>query len=146
LVLEPVVAARDRLLIPAEPDAQPVPSEASEQHHSDEEQPANAGAVFRNAGVRVPAKIVSDSSDIDLTQHFNLTPEESFAALRGVKISALQNERALGKGPEFKRVGRRIFYPLKEIEKYLAACTVKPTRTATLIDGVARRRKSSAKA
>ena len=89
----------------------------------------------------MPAKTLSDTSDIDLTQHFNLTPEESFAALRGVKISALQNERALGKGPEFKRVGRRIYYPLKEIERYLASCTVKPTRTLTLIDGAARGRK-----
>ncbi len=92
----------------------------------------------------MPAKNVSDTSDFDLTQHFNLTAEENFAALRGVKISALQNERALGKGPEFKRVGRKIYYPLKEIEKYLAACTVKPSRTATLIDGGSRRRRSSA--
>ena len=88
----------------------------------------------------MPAKPSSVPSEIDLTQVFNLFPEESFAALRGVKISALQNERALGKGPEFKRVGRRIYYPLGEIEKYLAACTVKPTRTPTLIDGVSRRR------
>jgi hypothetical protein len=100
---------------------------------------------FDAGGARVPAKTFSDTSDIDLTQHFNLTPEAKFAALRGVKISALQNERALGKGPEFKRVGRKIYYPLGEIEKYLAACTVKPTRTPTLVDGVSRRRRNGAK-
>jgi hypothetical protein len=95
----------------------------------------------------VPAKTVSDPSDIDLKQHFNLAEEAKFAALRGVKISALQNERARGEGPAFRRVGRKIYYPLDEIEKYLAACTVKPTRAPTLIDGVpSRRRKSSARA
>jgi hypothetical protein len=93
----------------------------------------------------VPAKTLSDPSDIDLIQHFRLVAEEKFAALRRTKISALQNERALGNGPPFVRVGRAVYYSLGEIEKYLAACTVKPSRAPTLIDGVSRRRKSSAK-
>jgi hypothetical protein len=91
-------------------------------------------------------KTLSDSPVGDLQKRFDLVPESAFAALRGVDFRALSNERSQGKGPTFLRVGRQIFYPLKEIEKYLAACTVKPTRTPTLIDGVSRRRKSSATA
>jgi hypothetical protein len=87
-------------------------------------------------------KTVSDAAVGDLQQRFDLVPEAAFANLRGVKMSALWNERSLGKGPTFLRVGRQIYYPLKEIEKYLAACTIKPTRASTLID--ARRQRRSA--
>jgi hypothetical protein len=91
-------------------------------------------------------KAVSDPEVGDLQQRLGLVSEAEFAALRGVKVSALWNERSLGKGPTFERWGRKIYYPMKEIEKYRAACTIRPTRTPTLIDGVLRRRRSSAKA
>ena len=90
----------------------------------------------------MPEKTVSAPA-VDLQQRLGLISESEFAALRGVKISALWNERSLGKGPTFERWGRKIYYPLKEIEKYRAACTVKPTRVPSLIDGAPSRRRQS---
>jgi len=72
----------------------------------------------------------------DLKTRLDLITEADFAALRGVKVSALQNERSLGKGPPFIRAGRRIYYTMAAIKAYIDAQTIKPAaRTPTLIDG-----------
>jgi predicted DNA-binding transcriptional regulator AlpA len=71
----------------------------------------------------------------DLKARLDLISEAEFAALRGVKVSALWNERSRGKGPPFIRVGRRVYYTFAAIRAYIDAHTVKPARTPTLIDG-----------
>ena len=81
----------------------------------------------------------------DLKTRLELISEAEFAALRGVKISALQNERSLGKGPPFIRAGIKIYYHFAVIKAYLDARTIKPTRTPTLIDGAPTRRKRRAR-
>jgi hypothetical protein len=110
--------------------------------------PFGQGVVFRLLETHVPiAKTISDPSDVPLKDRLGLISESEFAALRRVKISALWNERSLGKGPTFLRVGRAIYYPIKEIEKYLAGCTVKPARAMSTIVGVpSRHGKSSVRA
>ena len=47
-----------------------------------------------------------------------LTEREASPLLR-VQIKTLQAWRALKKGPRFVRVGRRVFYPRSEIERFL---------------------------
>jgi hypothetical protein len=41
-----------------------------------------------------------------------------------VKVKTLQTWRALKKGPRFVRIGRRIFYPTAELERFIAENTV----------------------
>jgi hypothetical protein len=85
----------------------------------------------------MPALSVPDTSLADLKKRFDLIEEDAFAALRGgVDTRALSNERCQGKGPDYMRVGRKIYYPAAEIKKYLDACTVRQKRAPTLIDGV----------
>jgi hypothetical protein len=86
-------------------------------------------------------KNVPDPAVDEAKQTLGLIEESVFAALRGVKLSALWNERSLGKGPAFERWGRKIYYSREAIEKYRVACTVKPTRAPTLIDGPSSRRR-----
>ena len=50
-----------------------------------------------------------------------LTEKETAEPLLRVKVKTLQTWRALKKGPRFVRVGRRVFYPRAEIERFLAS-------------------------
>jgi len=61
--------------------------------------------------------------------------EKEYADLRGVKISTIRTERAVGKGPPYTKVGRDIVYPLVQLRTYLAASTQTPPKTATLLNG-----------
>lgn len=47
----------------------------------------------------------------------HLTPRETAARLR-VRITTLANWRVLGYGPRFIKVGRKVLYPLTEIEAF----------------------------
>lgn len=51
--------------------------------------------------------------------HDLLTERESSPFLR-VTIKTLQAWRQLRKGPRFVKVGRRVFYPRVELEKFLS--------------------------
>jgi hypothetical protein len=79
-------------------------------------------------------------SAVDLKAHLGLAEESDVAALRGMSIPSLRNERARGKGPPYQRIGRKVFYPLDNLRKYLAAATVTPRRSPTLVDGSGKRR------
>lgn len=70
--------------------------------------------------------------------------EAEFAALRGVQTETLRNERCLGNGPPWARIGKRIVYPIPAAKAWIAAQIVTPTRTATLADGNRRRRSQAA--
>ena len=61
--------------------------------------------------------------------------EDQLAALRGVDIRALRNERSLGSGPPFARVGRRILYPIKSTRAWIASKVINPSRRPSLADG-----------
>jgi hypothetical protein len=74
-------------------------------------------------------------SAVDLKTHLGLAEESDVAALRGMSIPSLRNERAKGKGPPYQRIGRKVFYPLDKLRAHLAAATVTPSRAPSLIDG-----------
>lgn len=76
----------------------------------------------------------------DLKNQLELVAESEVAALRDVTIPSLRNERAKGKGPPYQKIGRRVFYNLKQLRQFLAASTVTPKRAKTLIDGKKRSR------
>lgn len=76
----------------------------------------------------------------DLQKRLDLVDESEFALLRGVKVSALRNERSQGKGPPFRRSGRKVFYPFAGIKAFMEASTVRPAAAPTLINGNRRRR------
>jgi hypothetical protein len=55
-----------------------------------------------------------------LTVIDTLLNETETAPILRIKIKTLQSWRQLQKGPRYVRVGRRIFYPACEVERYLA--------------------------
>jgi hypothetical protein len=79
----------------------------------------------------------------DLKSQLGLIEESEVAALRGMGLGSLRNERAKGKGPPYQRIGRKVFYPLEKLRAYLAASTVTPKRAPSLIDGNPKRRARS---
>jgi hypothetical protein len=77
----------------------------------------------------------------DLKIQLGLVAEADVAALQDMTIASLRNQRAREPytGPPYQRVGKKIFYPLDQLKKYLAASTVTPSRSRTLIDGDGKR-------
>jgi hypothetical protein len=59
-----------------------------------------------------------------LSAMHDLLTEKEVAILLRLKIKTLQQWRQLLRGPRFVRVGRRVFYQLHEVEKYIADNTV----------------------
>jgi Helix-turn-helix domain len=53
-----------------------------------------------------------------------LKDEREAAPVLRVKVKTLQTWRALRKGPRFVRIGRRVFYPTAELERFLSENTV----------------------
>ena len=76
----------------------------------------------------------------DLKKLLNYIDEAEYAQFRRVKVSALRNERAKGLGPPWTRDGRRVLYSVSGVRDFLAAKTVKPAQTPTLLHGNRRRR------
>jgi hypothetical protein len=54
----------------------------------------------------------------------DLLTEKEVEPLIRLRLKTLQQWRALRKGPRFVRVGRRVFYPRAEIERFIAENTV----------------------
>jgi hypothetical protein len=54
----------------------------------------------------------------------NLKTEREVAPLLRVTLKTLQTWRALRKGPRFVRIGRRVFYPTADLERFLVENTV----------------------
>jgi hypothetical protein len=48
-----------------------------------------------------------------------VTPENLPLYFDGLSVKTLANFRSLGKGPRFYRRGRRIFYRLEDVERWL---------------------------
>lgn len=82
---------------------------------------------------------------MDLKITLGLIEETEYAALVNMTLGSVRNQRAQKpyKGPPFQKVGRKVFYPLDQLKKYLAASTVTPSRSRTLIDGNGKRRARS---
>jgi hypothetical protein len=78
---------------------------------------------------------------MDLKNTLGLLEEAEVAALLHMTLPSLRNQRARVpyKGPPYQRMGRKVFYPLDQLKKYLAASTVTPSRARTLIDGNGKR-------
>lgn len=72
---------------------------------------------------------------MSLKAELGLRDEAEVAEMRGLKIPALRNERCKGLGPPYTRIGKKIFYPLETLKKFLAASTVTPSRPTTLVNG-----------
>ena len=74
---------------------------------------------------------------MDLKNTLGLLEEAEVAALLHMTLPSLRNQRARQpyQGPPYQRMGRKVFYPLDQLKKYLAASTVTPSRSRTLIDG-----------
>lgn len=51
----------------------------------------------------------------------NLLPDEAAARLR-ISKGTLANWRVTGEGPRFIKFGRRVLYPIKEIEAFEQRC------------------------
>lgn len=80
---------------------------------------------------------------MDLKNTLGLIEETEVASLLEMTLPSLRNQRARNQGPPFVRMGRKVFYPLDKLRAYLAASTVTPNRTPTLIDGDRKRRSKS---
>jgi hypothetical protein len=52
--------------------------------------------------------------------------EHGAAALLGIAPATLRNLRSQGRGPRYYRVGRRIIYRPRDVERYLDAHAVDP--------------------
>ncbi len=72
----------------------------------------------------------------DLKNSLGLIDEKAFADFRGVQVRTLRNERSRGKGPEYQRIGRKVFYPLDSIRQFSKANATIPEQTATLLKGM----------
>jgi hypothetical protein len=60
----------------------------------------------------------------------NLKTEPEVAPLLRVMLKTLQTWRALRKGPRFVRIGRRVFYPTADLERFLVENTVETGASA----------------
>ncbi len=49
----------------------------------------------------------------------DLLTEKEVAPLLRLRLKTLQQWRALRKGPRFTRLGRRVFYPRSEIQRFI---------------------------
>lgn len=69
----------------------------------------------------------------------NLLPQEAADRLR-ISIGTLANWRVTGEGPRFIKFGRRVLYPVREIEAFEESCLRKSTAHHNVV--VAARRAS----
>jgi hypothetical protein len=79
---------------------------------------------------------------VDLKTRLEVAEESDVAALLNMTLPSLRNQRAKGSGPPYQRIGRKVFYPIKSLRKYLEASTVTPKRAPTLIDRARKRAKA----
>ena len=61
--------------------------------------------------------------------------EAELAALRGMKIGSLRNERAARRGPPVLKFGRKVLYPRLELDTWLTSRITRPDGTPTLVHG-----------
>lgn len=75
------------------------------------------------------------STATELKNQLGLLEEAEVAALLNMTLPSLRNQRARNQGPPYIRISRKVFYPLDKLRAHLAAATVTPRRTPSLIDG-----------
>jgi len=75
---------------------------------------------------------VTTENTTSLADEFGLVSEAEYAALRGVTIPALRNERSRGKGPKFTKLGKAVMYFRASIREEIDARTVTPQRPPLL--------------
>jgi hypothetical protein len=78
-------------------------------------------------------------SEIDVKEKLQLLIPEEIARLRKVSLGHLANERSKGVGPEYQKIGGKVFYPLDKLKKFLAASTVTPPSPATMANSSSKR-------
>jgi len=73
-----------------------------------------------------------------LDERLELITEEAYAAFAGKTIPSLRNDRHLGRGPPFTKLGKTIKYPIAGIREYVEKNTRTPgaaaERAPTLIE------------
>lgn len=55
----------------------------------------------------------------DLPEDLQLLTEEEAAKMLRIKVTTLQNQRWIGKGPRFVRAGKKPLYRLSDLRAYL---------------------------
>ena len=79
----------------------------------------------------------------DLATELDLIHEEAVAVLRDISVQGLRNERSLGKGPPFVKLGRITYYTRSGLKAFVKDCTTVPTIPATLTSAPRRRGRNS---
>lgn len=64
----------------------------------------------------------------------NLTTVEA-AAYLGLSPGTLEVWRSLGKGPRYRKFGRRVLYEIKDLDAYSASRVVETRDTAAILRG-----------
>jgi hypothetical protein len=77
----------------------------------------------------------------NLEETLDLVPEEAFAALRGIGVPTLRNNRSAGEPVEFVKLGKKILYPRRAVEQFIKTNTVAPAKAHTLVHGPTRTRR-----
>lgn len=73
---------------------------------------------------------MSDDLKAKRLTHLNLLTENELAELLDVKPHTLATWRADGKGPDFTKLGKQIFYRKSDVEDWIQANVVVTRRTA----------------
>lgn len=83
------------------------------------------------AGITITIEVTSMNSPSMVSPEHGplLTIEETMAVLHKASTT-LAHWRCAGTGPAYVRVGRTIFYPRHEIDKYLRSNTIRPSVAA----------------
>lgn len=79
-----------------------------------------------------------------IDEELGLISEEEYAAFRGWILQSVRNERSLGKGPPFVKLGNTIKYFREGVKKFVAANTVTPERQPTFTEQRRARRRQRA--
>lgn len=67
----------------------------------------------------------------DLRNEMGLMTEDELAALTGLKVETLIMWRGEGKGPDYTKLGRTVFYRRQDVQDWISANVVLVKRTGT---------------
>jgi hypothetical protein len=78
----------------------------------------------------------------DLSTDLDLIPESEYLELVKIRKQTAANQRSLGQGPAYVKLGNKIFYSRKTLREYVAKHTVRPKAAPTMTDGKRRGRRA----
>lgn len=83
---------------------------------------------MQNATSEIPAR--EETVGRMLRQQFGLLAPDEFAALRGVDTRTLDVERCHGRGPDYVKLGRRVFYRTEDVMTWIRLNVTQTDRAA----------------